>query len=133
MDSKTAELTEGQVVALGLQLNARGYWCRSVGGELELYKSPAAADHLYERQLVGDRWLYADFLTYGRVQIAVSRAGQLDQYDESWIYEDIRRALQTAVNWNGEGEPDGWVRYTNGRDPARRRPGGDASKEFRAP
>ena len=133
MLSRTEPLTEGQVIALGLVLIHRGYWCASVDGELRLFKAPDAADHVYERQLADGRWLYADFLFLGRVQIGLSLPGQLDQYDETWIYEDVSRGLQTAVNWNGEGEPEGWVRWTNGRELARRRPGGDASKEFRAP
>ena len=133
MASRTEPLTEGQVVALGLVLIHRGYWCAQVDGALRLFKAPEAADHIYERQLVDGRWLFADFLCFGRVQIALSSDPATLSYEESWIYEDVSQGLQTAVNWNGEGDPEGWVRWTNGREPARRRPGGDAAKEFRAP
>lgn len=48
-------------------------------------------------------------------------------YERRWCYESYADALAALQAWNGDGEPSGWHRdpYTG-----RRRPHGDASREY---
>jgi hypothetical protein len=51
-------------------------------------------------------------------------------YGDRWCYETFDKALNALIDWqkrDGEGEPTGWHRHP---DTGRRRPDGDASKEY---
>lgn len=49
-------------------------------------------------------------------------------------YADVRACWRTALGWNGEGDPEGWVRLVElGRGVARRRPDGTPASEYEAP
>jgi hypothetical protein len=52
-----------------------------------------------------------------------------DCYDDHWCFETRDRAVKALAEWNPmiNPEPDGWIR--NPRT-GRRRPDGDASKEY---
>lgn len=51
-------------------------------------------------------------------------------YEDVWCYETSERAFDAAAAWDGEGEPAGWHRHP---PTGRRRPGGDAEKEYVSP
>jgi hypothetical protein len=50
-------------------------------------------------------------------------------YDDSWCYDTLDGAIAAMQAWDPEKqkEPDGWMRHIS---TARRRPGGDASREY---
>lgn len=48
-------------------------------------------------------------------------------------YADSRACWRTALGWNGEGDPDGWVRLWQLGELPRRRPDGRPESEYRAP
>lgn len=49
-------------------------------------------------------------------------------------YADPKACWRTALGWNGEGDPEGWVRLVNfGSGTARRRPDGTPESEYQAP
>jgi|SRR5882724_8772351 len=50
-----------------------------------------------------------------------------DTYRDSWEYTVREPAIAAFVDWNGEGEPEGWYRHPSS---GRRRPDGDPAKEF---
>jgi hypothetical protein len=47
-------------------------------------------------------------------------------YDDRWCYQSYEEAKKALINWNGEGEPDGWHRHPS---TGRRRPDGDKTQE----
>lgn len=52
--------------------------------------------------------------------------------DEVYEFPSWEAAWAAIHDWDGEGEPDGWDRAKVGGEPEwRRRPDGDASREFR--
>jgi hypothetical protein len=50
-------------------------------------------------------------------------------YDDSWCYDTLDGAIAAMQAWDPEkqAEPDGWMRHI---PTARRRPGGDAFREY---
>lgn len=50
--------------------------------------------------------------------------------DEVFAYTSWDEAWAAVLDWNGVGDPQGWIRH---QPSDRRRPGGDASKEYIAP
>lgn len=58
--------------------------------------------------------------------LTISQAGDELGYSEAYTYEDPEKAAAAFEAWEGNGEPDGWVRHIPSN---RRRPNGDASKE----
>lgn len=58
--------------------------------------------------------------------IIVGRVGSMC-YDNRWCFHSHDAAKRALDAWNGVGEPEGWHRHpTTGR----RRPDGDASREY---
>jgi hypothetical protein len=76
---------------------------------------------------VGDAWFGVIRMTYGKGRLCAEL--NLDGYDDSWCYDTIEGAISAMNAWDPEAqtEPDGWMRHIN---TARRRPDGDASKEY---
>lgn len=97
--------------------------------------SPSGVRHseelgvLYERTLPDGRvlQLVPEVFTY---KLGVSVAGS-QVYDDVWDYESYRVALQALDTWDGQGEPQGWVRYLDRvLGTYRRRPHGDPAQEY---
>jgi hypothetical protein len=62
--------------------------------------------------------------------IITGRMGDDYGYTDRWCFEHIGAALTALFDWAGkdfEGEPQGWHRHP---DSGRRRPDGDAGKEY---
>lgn len=62
--------------------------------------------------------------------IIVGQIGDLTGYTDRWCYNTEAGARAALEAWDGTGEPYGWHRHP---DSGRRRPGGDATKEYVAP
>mgnify|MGYP001031230436 FL=1 len=59
--------------------------------------------------------------------IVVGRIGNYSCYEDRWCYKTAEDAIAALEAWDGQGEPQGWVRHpTTGR----RRPNGDAEAEY---
>ena len=48
-------------------------------------------------------------------------------YEDRWCYGSYAKAKAALDAWDGEGEPSGWHRHP---DTGRRRPDGDATREY---
>lgn len=62
--------------------------------------------------------------------LKVGAVGDEWGYDDRWCYETEGRAIRAMMTWDieTENEPTGWHRHPR---TGRRRPGGDASQEYR--
>jgi hypothetical protein len=64
-------------------------------------------------------------------KVGYCRAGDRTGVEDGWEYETREAAVADFLTWNGEGDPPGpWIRHPAS---GRRRPGGDASKEYVRP
>jgi hypothetical protein len=88
------------------------------------------------RYLCGDTTPYRTFpdgtavwicpMFYGKGRLCIGPADAIG-YEQGFCYERIEDAFAAADRWDGVGEPDGWIRCIR---TGRRRPGGDATKEY---
>ena len=82
---------------------------------------------LWRRELPDGRVLFLSPMSYGNVRLHMSPPEHTIFFDDEWCYHDHDAAWRAVLGWDGTGEPDGWIRNpTTGR----RRPDGDASKEY---
>lgn len=97
-----------------------------VQGMIAVYRG---ADYLHIRPLGDGSAVYLLPMLHGNTRIAIGQVGALG-FEDGWCYqaEQNEAAWRAALGWDGEGEPEGWYRHN---DTGRRRPGGDASKEYR--
>lgn len=81
---------------------------------------------LCRRELGDGRAVWLVPMTFGNLRLAV---GPMDScwFDDEWCYHDHDAAWRAALEWNGSGEPTGWVRHPSS---GRRRPDGDAEREW---
>lgn len=66
----------------------------------------------------------------GRLTVARDAESDKFGYDDMWCYNTLGEAIAAGHNWDGTGEPVGWHRHP---PTGRRRPNGDAAKEYIAP
>ena len=59
--------------------------------------------------------------------IVTVKIGDKTGYDDRWCYHDRQAAHRALEAWDGTGEPQGWHRHPS---TGRRRPDGDASREY---
>lgn len=88
----------------------------------------------YRRDLKDGRVMYLHYQGRG-MSIGFSRNATTCTFDATYDYfHSANEGWRAALGWDGEGEPDGWCRARRDGDTAyRRRPDGDATKEFEAP
>jgi hypothetical protein len=70
-------------------------------------------------------------LLFGAARLTYGRDPNCEiGYDDCWDYSDRVAAISAMQRWDGQGEPEGWMRH-----PAtgRRRPHGDPSEEYVLP
>lgn len=101
---------------------ALGRDCRDKGG-----------DYLWTRLLEDGRGVFLLPMIGGGVRVCIGRGSV--EFDDVWCYpadQDgcVDAGWRAALAWNGQGEPEGWYRHP---ESGRRRPGGDAGKEFVRP
>lgn len=82
--------------------------------------------YAYARDLGDGRGVWVMLMAFGNGRVVV---GPLDGQwlDDAWCYESVEGARSAAEAWDGAGEPDGWKRHPAS---GRRRPDGDATKEY---
>jgi len=87
----------------------------------------AGGDYLWARVLPDGRLLYLIHWRVGGVQLSVGMGDRF--YLDTWIYylDTCDAGWRAALGWDGKGEPEGWYRHVQS---GRRRPDGDASKEY---
>ncbi len=109
------ELT--QVAALGILDRAVA---SDAGDELEHF-------WLHRRVLDDGRVLYLWPMLGNNLRISLSRDLDDKGFHSNYCYHDTREAWRNAIGWDGEGDPEGWVRHI---ETARRRPDGDPEREY---
>ncbi len=89
----------------------------------------AGRDYLHVRELSDGRAVFLMPMIAGNLRLAIGDPGS-PFFDDGWCYqaEQTELAWRAAPGWDGEGEPEGWYRHP---ETGRRRPGGDAAKEYR--
>jgi len=60
-------------------------------------------------------------------RLGVAQADDQMYYEDVWCYQSIDAAVSAMIAWDGTGEPAGWHRHPQS---GRRRPDGDATKEY---
>lgn len=85
--------------------------------------------YAYARDLGDGRgvWVMPMITGNGRLVVGPIEGQWLD---DAWCYDSVALACLYAVVWDGVGEPEGWKRHIAS---GRRRPGGDASREYVSP
>lgn len=88
----------------------------------------AGGDYLWVRVLPDGRGVYLMAMAFGNLRLAIGEHGSM-YLDDGWCFQAAQTdaAWRAAIGWDGEGEPEGWYRHP---ESGRRRPGGDASKEY---
>ncbi len=84
----------------------------------------------FQRTLPDGRIGYAFPMLFGNGRVAVGSAREPMSFDDAWCYDSVPLAVAALLRWDGTGEPTGWKRHIA---TGRRRPGGDASKEYIQP
>lgn len=66
-------------------------------------------------------------ITFGRARLGI---GDEYGFDDVWCFDTPERAIRALVEWDGEGEPEGWIRHPMS---GRRRPNGNPEAEYVMP
>lgn len=82
---------------------------------------------LYRRVLDDGRVLYLWPMLGNNLRISLSRDEHDKGFHSNYCYHDTREAWRSALGWDGNGDPEGWVRHI---ETGRRRPEGDAEREY---
>jgi hypothetical protein len=59
--------------------------------------------------------------------IVTGRVGDKTSFEDRWCYHSKEAAMKAFIEWNGEGEPNGWHRHPH---TGRRRTDGDPATEY---
>lgn len=107
-DVDTEKLTRAQIEG----------WSNRLGG----------AEHLNVRELGNGRAVYLLDQLFGNLRLGIGQLGA-SGLDDVWCYQGAQasEAWRAALGWDGQGEPEGWYRHPR---TGRRRPGGDASRQY---
>ena len=89
-------------------------------------------DCMATRTLLSGRKLFLIYESFEYIILGIGLLPPLQDsgaFYDTWIYDDVRRALYALEMWNPETQPEppGWYRHPA---TARRRPGGDVSQEY---
>lgn len=97
-------------------------------------RDPAVQWWLYRRELPTGLVLFI-FDVFQGFRIGLGKSDSaVDGFCTVIDYADVKAAWRTALGWNGEGDPEGWVRLVQfGAGEARRRPDGTPASEYAAP
>lgn len=82
---------------------------------------------LYRRTLADGRVLYLQQMLGPNSRISLSHDERDKGFHSNYCFHDSYQAWRSALGWDGEGDPEGWVRHI---ETARRRPDGDAEREY---
>jgi len=87
----------------------------------------AGADHMHERDLGDGRTLYLSQMLLGNVRLNIGETGDKLGYLDGYCFHDADAAWRAVLGWDGQGDPEGWVRHINSD---RRRPDGTPESEY---
>jgi hypothetical protein len=105
----------------------------AIAGAAAIVSDPRRWWH-HKRELADGRVLYlVPNFTPGCYRLGVSRDGRADDYELVLDYNDSDAAWRAVLGWDGEGDPEGWVRFWAYGQIPRRRPDGTPASEFVAP
>jgi len=82
---------------------------------------------LYKRALDDGRVLYLQAMLGSNLRISLSRDEHDMGFHSNYCFHDTYDAWRGAIGWDGQGDPEGWVRHI---ETGRRRPDGDAEREY---
>ena len=60
-------------------------------------------------------------------RITLADGEDSEVFTSMYCYHDLKKSVEQALLWDGNGDPEGWYRHIN---TGRRRPGGDPAKEY---
>lgn len=83
----------------------------------------------HKRALPDGRVLYLHPMAFSNVRISVSPDAEAQWFDQTYCFHDQDAAWRAALGWDGEGDPEGWVRH---HQTGRRRPDGTPESEYLA-
>lgn len=83
--------------------------------------------YVEERTLADGRFGGVMLMTFGRGRIIAGTPPPWGSIEQAFCYDSIGAALIAFRQWDGHGEPDGWVKDALRQ---RYRPGGDPEKEY---
>lgn len=98
-------------------------------------RDPSKQWWLYRRVLPTGLVLFVMELFGGDMRIGLGKSDRAsDGFCTVLDYANTRLGWRAALGWNGEGDPEGWVRRVDmGAGTARRRPDGTPESEYCAP
>jgi hypothetical protein len=99
-------------------------------GILDRAVDPIGHWWLHKRVLGDGRVLYLQAMLGNNLRISLSRHEHDMYFHSNYCFHDVKEAWRSALGWDGEGDPEGWVRHI---ETGRRRPDGDAEREFIRP
>lgn len=110
--------------------------------EQELFTAKMlAVEHLFDPDRIW--WWHRRTLPDGRAlflipmiqgnRLGVSRDAEVCWFEDVYDYPDLGSSWKAVLGWDGEGDPEGWVRHCRDGEIPRRRPDGTPESEFRAP
>lgn len=73
--------------------------------------------------------LWLQPMLYGNMRISLGHE-RSQCFFSNYCYHEIPAAWWAAIAWDGEGEPEGWIRHL---ESGRRRPDGDPAREYVRP
>jgi hypothetical protein len=82
---------------------------------------------LHKRVLGDGRVLYLQAMLGNNLRISLSMHEHDMGFHSNYCFHDVKAAWRSALGWDGEGDPEGWVRHI---ETGRRRPDGDAEREY---
>lgn len=89
------------------------------------------------RRTVGAKLIDLVELTFSRWALKIGPAPSDGGYDAEYTYDHPRSsamaqaaAIAAMLDWDGQAEPEGWVRALVAGRPTRRRPEADPAREF---
>jgi hypothetical protein len=69
-------------------------------------------------------------LLFGAARLTFGRDPECGGYDDCWDYPYPDAAIEAMECWDGQGEPEGWIRHPAS---GRRRPNGEPDTEYVRP
>lgn len=87
---------------------------------------PAAREGAIARRVLEDGRELTLYVEPFNLRLLIGRPGEPAALD-AYYFEDADAAFTALARWDGTGEPAGWWRHPATQ---RRRPGGDATKEY---
>lgn len=94
----------------------------------------AFRDALEARELPDGRWLSLWPMAFGNTRLCINVPEEsLMFFADFYCYHDTARGLHAVRTWDGEGDPEGWVRHIGTHRRRSYNPDGSVAGEWVAP